>query len=631
MKFLFLILTGLLVIGTSQAAEKLDSKIVYQLDKVTSALNDAEEYYDSSKQKRAKKSLSSAQKEMKKIFSWYKGKFDPNHPDIVAPQKRISAIADKINGTKQVPVVIAKPATPASNLSAALNSKVTRKMETVSSHLDSAEKYISVNSQKQAKRSVDSAKKELNNIFSWYEGKFDPNHPEIVALQKRVATVSSNVGNGESVVSNNTETTASKKETSNKLSRNALYFIKKIDNASTNIQSQLENKQYENAERSLIKARKDYDILLTKNKNEISTSHSEAIRIAKLLDKLESELTTQKADKKKLGEVLNHVFSVIDQTLPILDKAVTETRYAIYKLRDLNNNEISANEISQHISDFRERLDRVASLVPDARELVNTFNLRLSEKEKLLRLFPKTYPPASGSVSKINGLINILEKELDNQLATIVGTAEERINSANTDLAAGALNINNKGGIEQYVIGISDPLLDVIKLTYQTKAENPNGFPSSTSQRMLLRTKALKYQEEIATIAQKVLQGEAAARLQAQNKLAAARFPEESIPVSSSDKAMIVEAFEQEFGSDSLLKFAVYSNWEKRVEAKWINDLWVVNTFNYLGIWAAKKTISGKYRVYRINLRRLLQQDGNWGPLKHRSVGHSYEILKENI
>lgn len=631
MKKTFLVLIGLLIFGFAQAADKLDSKIVYKMDKVTSSLNSAEKSFDGNKQKQAKKNLNSAQKEMKKIFSWYKGKFDPNHPDIVALQNRISAVGAKINGTKPMPVVKAKSAVPVPNKSTKLNSKITRKMETVIKHLDSAEQYISVSSQKQAKRSIELAKREMKNIFSWYKGKFDPNNPEIVALQNRIKSASMNLGKGKSAPNQKTGTASGVKKKSNKLSRNVLYLVKKIDKTFANIQSQLQKKQFKNAEKNLTKARKDYDQMLKKHKSEISASHSEAIRIANKLSMLDSSLKTQQADKKKLSEVINQVFAVIDQTLPNLDKAVTETRYAMYKLRDLNKGEISANETDRHINVFREKLDRVAVLAPDASELVKTFNLHLSEKEKLLRLFPNTYAPASAAVAKIGGLINLLEKELDNQMIAIVETAADRISAANSDIAAGALNDSKKNSIKQYTIGISSPLLDVLKVTYQTKAENLNAFPFSNSKRIQLRTSALKYQAEIVTIAKKVLAGEAAARLQAQKKIAKARFPKEGVQVSGGDKTMIKKAFEEEFGNNSLLKFVVYSGWEKRIEAKWIKDKWIVNTFNYIGIWSAKKTPSGKYRVYRVNLRRRLQADGNWGALKHRSVGHSYEILKKNI
>ncbi len=631
MKKTLFVLIGLLAIGLAQAAGKLDSKIVYKMEKVTNSLNSAEQSFDSDKQKQAKSDLTAAQKEMKKIFSWYKGKFDPNHPDIVSLQNRISAVAAKLAGSKQAPAMKTNSVTPAKNTSTKLSNKIIRKMKTVAGHLDDAEQYLSVNSENQAKRSVESAKRELKNIFSWYKGKFDPNHPDIVALQNRVAAASSSFGKSNTSSSQQIGSSSNVKTNSDKLSRNLRYLIGKIDKKYGDVRSQLEKKQFKNAERNLAKARKDYDQMLTKHKNEISASHSEAIRIATMLDDLDSDLIAQQADKKKLSEVLEHVFAVIGQTEPKLNEAVTETRYALYKLRDLNKGEISASEMTRYTTDFRAKLDRVSVLAPDASELVNTFNLQLSDQEKLLRLFPNTYAPASASIAKIDGLISHLEKELDNQMEAIVETASGRIRSANADIASGTLNDSKKSSIKRYAIDISSPLLDVLKVTYQAKAENPSPFPSPNSKRIKLREKALTSQKEIAVIAEKILAVEEAARIQAQKKVANARFPNESVQVSGADKAMIVKAFETEFGNKSLLKFVVYSGWEKRTEAKWINDGWVVNTFNYIGIWSAKKTPSGKYRVYRVNLRRRLQSDGSWGALKHRSVGHSYEILKKNI
>ncbi len=94
---------------------------------------------------------------------------------------------------------------------------------------------------------------------------------------------------------------------------------------------------------------------------------------------------------------------------------------------------------------------------------------------------------------------------------------------------------------------------------------------------------------------------------------------------------MIRKAFEAEIKNKKLLKTDIYLPWEEREEARWINKAWVVGTYRYISANCLTKLSDGKYRVYRMTYRNTKQAGGSWSSLKHWSVGHSYEILEENI
>jgi hypothetical protein len=75
----------------------------------------------------------------------------------------------------------------------------------------------------------------------------------------------------------------------------------------------------------------------------------------------------------------------------------------------------------------------------------------------------------------------------------------------------------------------------------------------------------------------------------------------------------------------------VHSPWDERTEARWVNSHWVVGTYRYVGGTLLAELPDGRYRVYRVSFRRTLGGDGAFGPLEAWGIGHSFEILAENI
>ena len=104
-----------------------------------------------------------------------------------------------------------------------------------------------------------------------------------------------------------------------------------------------------------------------------------------------------------------------------------------------------------------------------------------------------------------------------------------------------------------------------------------------------------------------------------------------SCPGKASSRKDIRTAWSQNIKDKKLVKVSIYSPWEERTEARWVNDHWVVGTYRYIGANCLAKLSSSKYMVYRMMFRNTQQKDGSWSPLEQWSVGHIYEIQKENI
>jgi len=397
------------------------------------------------------------------------------------------------------------------------------------------------------------------------------------------------------------------------LSRNAAYKIKKITKSASSISGQVEKYQMKHAKKGLQKLEAEYQQLITEIGQSVPNSHQEMVQLNAAMSKVRADYAAVQKQLKAMGGSLDKVFAVADQTLPALEKAIRSARGALDGLSAVKSGENPAQRIAKNIQAFQQKQNQVNEQLPAAMALVTSFNEKLEPKMPiLLRMFQDgSAASASAAVSKTANLIDIWTKLIDREMAAIVKNSKEGIDSANKALAKGAPNASKKHSIQSWVIDQSAPLLDVLPVAYQTTEENSDAFLKYNPTRRSLRESAQKYQIEIASLAKNLAFHEAAAKLQAEQKIDSARFPNEGKKASGSDKQTLDTAFAKKFGATKPIKMHIYSPWTKRTEARWINDHWDVGTFNYIGVWVAKQTVSGKYRVYRMNFRQRQQADGN--------------------
>ena len=171
------------VIVLAQAA--LDGRVKRRVKKVKQALDGFDStlglnYTPAKRLRYLKQNLDAAQYEHDKIFEYYGGKFDQNHPDIVAMKKRLT------NARKVLAATAAnKGKVPAKQAAARakLDSRIVYRLKKAAASLASAEKLIASGGDaarrlRAAKRSLEAAEREHKAITDYYTGKFDPAHAD---------------------------------------------------------------------------------------------------------------------------------------------------------------------------------------------------------------------------------------------------------------------------------------------------------------------------------------------------------------------------------------------------------------------------------------------------------------------
>lgn len=170
--------------------EKLNAMVAYSLKKVPPALEKADKLATQGDVQNAKVYLESAQKMWDMIHKDFKGKFDENHPDIVAVRKQLEAVKAKVEGsaapkeeTSAVPAATGGP-----TASEPLPSTMVYEMKQFG-NLERIMEYVEAMELQNAKDAMERAQIGWDTKKEWNKGKFNPNHPDVVALDARFAEV----------------------------------------------------------------------------------------------------------------------------------------------------------------------------------------------------------------------------------------------------------------------------------------------------------------------------------------------------------------------------------------------------------------------------------------------------------
>ncbi len=160
-------------------SQDLSSNIMRRVNAANLDLDKAEKQIQSGKSAQ----LRNAKKEYDNIFNYYKGGFDPNHPVIVKLKSRIEKISAELSkGTEQTQKISSDVIQK--NTKRELSANIRRR-------IDAADRQLVWVNQGAAKGeramgALNAAKAEYTNIFQYYSGSFDPDHPDIVAFKKRI-------------------------------------------------------------------------------------------------------------------------------------------------------------------------------------------------------------------------------------------------------------------------------------------------------------------------------------------------------------------------------------------------------------------------------------------------------------
>ena len=164
-------------------AQDLSSNIMRHVNEANDFLDKAEEQIRTGKEEHAPRQLKGAQKQYDEIFSFFKGSFDPEHPTITALKQRIASVEAQISGA-EAPAAVQTPSSSSTANSNDLSANIRRHINEADIKLE----YVNQSTKTGNRdiRSLQFAKASYENIFEYYKGTFDPNHPDIIALKERI-------------------------------------------------------------------------------------------------------------------------------------------------------------------------------------------------------------------------------------------------------------------------------------------------------------------------------------------------------------------------------------------------------------------------------------------------------------
>ncbi len=162
-------------------SEDLGSNIMRRVNAADQYLDKAEEQIKAGNADLAPGNLKSARQEYDNIFNYYSGSFDPNHPALASIKDRM----DKIEAQLSAPAPTTQVKDdPQATGQAELSANIRRRIDAADRHLEWVNKAAAKGSDDPSE--LNAAKMEYQNIFEYYKGSFDPNHPDLVALKNRI-------------------------------------------------------------------------------------------------------------------------------------------------------------------------------------------------------------------------------------------------------------------------------------------------------------------------------------------------------------------------------------------------------------------------------------------------------------
>lgn len=534
--------------------EKLNAMVAYSLKKIPPRLEKAEKLADQGDLPNAKVYLEEARKEWDMIHKDFKGKFDESHPDIVAVRDQLKTVTAKVTGAtgqdKQDTAATETAEGPAATDK--LPSTMVYEMKQFEPVLDRVEKYVKALELDAARNTLGRAQHEWDTKKEWNKGKFNPKHPDVVALDKRFAEVTEKV---------------------NQLGAQA-------DDAAENLPAALE--------------------AVTGNSKRLYETYDKARVAIRNLSSLRSDFDRGSEDDiGKLLEMMDAVRLLVERVNVILPDSLA-----------------AAHAFRKQYPDFK-ALDKLV------RKGSTFTGYEAGQQVKRLEEFPAEW------LREVSFVINEALTEAKNNIAQYGTGRLDRLQGSDEALKTSAAD-----AAEHWVLDYSSIMLDMVDTLLP---ELPEAAQASLPELVAARQDFLKRAAGMDADIKKVAQAVSGVRNEvvqaSQRRLKEARFPKSTYTGGKWKDAenAIRTAWKQKIKDKELVKVSIYAPWEERSEARWVNGRWVVGTYRYIGANCLGKLSSGKYMVYRMMFRNTRQEDGSWSPLEQWSVGHVYEILKENI
>jgi hypothetical protein len=548
------IVTTVILSPCAFGQEKLDAMVAYSLKKIPPRLEKAEKLADQGDLPNATVYLEEARKEWDTIHKDFKGKFNEDHPDIVAVRKQLQAVTAKVAGAAEPDKDdSAEPVKTAdSSVTGELPSTMVYEMKQFGPVLDDVESCIKSMELDAARQNLQSAQHEWDTKKKWNKGTFDPKHPDVVALDNRFAEVTKKVNQLEA----------------------------RAGTAAENLPAALE--------------------AVTENSKRLYETYDKARSAIRNLSSLRSDFDRGSEDDiGKLQEKMDAVRLLVERVNALLPDSLA-----------------AARAFREQYPDF-EVLDKLV------RKGTRFQGREAGNQVKRLEEFPVEW------LREVSFVINEALDEARNNIAQYGTGRLDRLEGSDEALKTSAAD-----AAEHWVLDYSSVMLEIIDTLLPELPEDAQAsLPELVAARQDFLKRAAGMEADIKKVA-KAISGVRNKVVEARlRRLKEARFPKSTYTGGKWKDAenAIRTAWKQKIEDKELVSVSIYDPWEVRSEARWVNGRWVVGTYRYIGANCLAKLPSGTYMVYRMLFRNTRQEDGSWSPLEQWSVGHVYEILKENI
>ncbi len=610
----------------------------YSMKQIHGNLEKAGRLLDQGNAHSARSNLESAQMQWQTLQKDFAGQFDTNHPDVSAIQNQIDTLAAKLTANaaekaEKTPAPVVRPD------ASAPPSAMLYVMKQIHASLDKAEQYALAQNLAQAKTSLEGAEQQWTAQKEWNKGKYDPQHEEIVALSEKFARVKTIIGSADARVAGSAKTTTPSSASSGPGAPSAAmrYTMKQIKATLDGAQQDIDGQRLNQAKNSFENARQNWEAFQKDYRGKYDPQHPEIVALTEKYNRVKAALEALGGQAAAAAENLPAVLAAITASSDKLQKAYDKA-YAGFRSLSSLVSDGDADKLSEKMAEVFPSVERVYTLLPDAMAAARDFRKQFpdfstlgnlvkdgraaGQKVERLESFPARWLEASSY------FIEEAMKEAENNIRTHGIGKLSTLEGSDQSLKSYAAD-----SAEKLVVVFSSILLDMIPVILpELSAEVQVLVPEivKTRQKAMARVEPMRADIQKVTAAVRKIRKDV--QDAAQRKIAQARFPKSEYHGGEWKDAEkdIRKAWAEAIPDKQLIKIDIYRPWEVREEVRWKNDSWVFNTYRYIGANCLAKLSDGKYRVYRMTYRNT-KQGGGWSELKHWSVGHSYEILEENI
>ena len=553
--------------------------------------------------------------------------------------------------------------------SADLSSNIMRRVNWANQYLDEAEGQISSGRAEFAGKNIKGAREEFGNIAKHYGGSYDAAHPTLTTLEARIKTVADKVQTSLAAPQTSapaktvnpkpkaTTTLAPAKPgdtadknptTTDPLPNTMKHAMEWFNSVADSTIENIETMSFQDAGKYQ-QLESQWVIKKEGSKGKFHPQHPAVLALDAKTAKADKLVAQIIAKADSLKEELAGIMAIIQQSSKRLEEAHENAKWKVRSIasaiRDTKGNK--ANKLQAAMEKAREPIERVNALLPAARQAVTEFRQQYPDRKVLEKLVGYSEESkVRSAVEKVESFPkNWLDMEVGRTVALALDRAQSNIKAYGFDHLAeleGSAQASKEyaaNSSQEFVVVLSSILLETTDVLLPELPEADRAvLPEFVEARKIALDRAVQMRADIVkaeTAIRKINKDIVDSK---QRKLAAVRFPTSAYHGGQWDSAekVIKEAFKERIHDKELLKIDIYSPWEVREEAKWRHDHWEIKTYRYIGAncLAKLKTFNeyiGEYRVYRMNFRNTKMADGSWSNLELWSVGHSYEILQENI